>query len=418
MMYGARTMAIVCGVLVATAAAALAAEANWPQWQGPARDNKSTETGLLRQWPEGGPKLLWKATGLGSKGFSSVAIADGLIYTTGVASPKSKDDMITALDLSGDTKWQMKNGPAFLTSHGGTRATPTIDDGLLYVLSGTGRLVCFDAKTGVEKWAVQVAEKLGAKLPTWGYAENVLIDGQNVIATPGGSKGAVVALNKKTGETIWTSDLVDGASYCSPVAIELGGVRQIVTMTAGGAVGLDAATGKLLWQRPQKVEYDMHSAVPVFLNGGLYFTSDYDGGGFKIDLALVDGKWKVTEKWEDKNLDNHHGGVLMLDGCIYGYGNTGGWVCLDFATGQVKWKTKALAKGSLTYADGMLYCYTEDNGTMALVKATPAGFEIISKFVVPKGGINEYWAHPVVCGGRLYVRHSDTLYCYDIQAAK
>jgi len=402
---------ILAGSLILTSACAPAAD--WPQWQGPKRDNVSSSTGLLKQWPDGGPPLLWKRSGIGAKGYSTVAIAGGLIYTTG--SPHSGKNVITALNMNGAVKWQRDNGPEFLKSHGGARATPTIDGGSLYVLSGMGRLGCFDARTGEEKWAVNLVESCGGKVPTWGYSESVLIDGEKVFVTVGGTKAGMAAFNKKTGAAVWQSEPVLAASYCPPLLVEFGGVRQVVTGTGLAFVGVRAGDGKILWRFPSTNRWKVHATTPVFSDGGVFLTSGYGTGSFRLDFTVKEGNVSVAQVWKDANLDNHYGGVVLVDGFIYGYGDRGGWTCLDFKTGVVKWTSKAFGKGSATYADGMLYCYAEGDGAMALVPATPEKFEVVSRFKVPSGGRNPYRAHPVVCDGRLYVRHSDVLYCYDVK---
>jgi len=407
-----RRATVLSVALVLAIGCSVVADADWAQWQGPLRDNKSPDTGLLKKWPAGGPKLLWTGRGLGG-GYSTVAIADGMIYTTGMVSGQ---DTIRAFDMDGKDKWRVKNGPGWKGDKPGSRATPTIDDGLLYVLSGMGRLGCFDAKSGKEKWAVQVTSKFGGRVPKWGYAESVLIDGEKVICTPGGPRAAVVALNKKTGTTIWaTTGSSDGASYCPPIVFELGGIRQIATMTVNGAMGVAPETGKVLWRYRHKTDWDVHATSLVFHNGSIYGTSGYGSGGFKLDLKVAGGKVQVTKKWTDKNLDDHHGGIVMLDGYIYGPDSRRSWVCLDFNTGALKYKTRGVGKGSITYADGMLYCFSE-RGTMGLVKATPTGHQVVSSFKVPRGGRGLYWAHPVVIDGRLYVRHAENLYAYDVKA--
>lgn len=388
--------------------------AAWPQWQGVKQDNKSPDTGLLKQWPDGGPALLWKQAGLGTRGFSSVAITDGLIFTAG-ATPAAKQSIITALDMTGAIKWQKPNGPEFMKSHGGARATPTVSEGRVYFISGMGRLGCFDAKSGAEQWAVDLVETYGGAIPTWGYSESVLVDGDLVFATAGGTKAGIVAFNKKTGAVIWKTEPGLAASYCMPLLVDFGGIRQLVTGTGVEFVGVRVSDGKILWRFPSTNAWKVHATTPVFDNGGIYLTSGYGAGGFRLDLKVTGETASVTQAWTDKSLDNHHGGVVFLNGFIYGHGDKGGWTCLDFKTGAVKWSAKGVGKGSVTYADGMLYCFSEQDGTMALVRATPEKYEEISRFQVPSGGEKEFWAHPVVLDGRLYARHSDVLYCYDVK---
>lgn len=407
-----RTMA----TAVATGLLALGAGAgaqSWPEWQGPDRDNKSPDKGLLNEWPEGGPRLLWSRPGIGDQGYSTVAVSDGRIYTTGT--PASGQCLVTALDMDGEIQWQAENGPAFVKSYGGARATPTIDDGRLYLLSGVGRLGCFDAKTGAEQWAVDLVKTFGGKLPKWGYAASVLVDGDRVFALAGGTKAGMVAFNKRTGEVIWKTASGLPASYCAPLLVAHGGVRQLVTGTGEDLLGIRTEDGGILWRVPTTNQWKVHATTPVFQDGGLYFTSGYGHGGFRLDLAVDGEQVNVTRKWRDKALDNHHGGVVLADGFIYGYGDRKGWTCLDFAGGEVKWTAKGVGKGSVTFADGMLYCLGERSGELALVRATPERYDQISRFQVPRGGRGPFWAHPVVIGGRLYVRHADVLHCYDVK---
>jgi outer membrane protein assembly factor BamB len=387
--------------------------AEWPQWQGPNRDNRSPDTGLLKQWPDGGPKLLLTIPGVG-EGYSSPSISGGLIYTTGVIDGKQ---VVKAFDMDGTKKWEADNGPAFRGQYPGSRSTATIADGRVYVFSGIGQAGCFDATTGHEVWTLQVAKKTGGRVPTWGFAESLLIEGDKVICTPGGKDATVVALNAKTGRPIWQSEgLSDRAAYCSPVVTDLGKMRMITTMTVSGAVGLDAATGRPLWAYPHKTNYDVNATTPVVVGDEVYGTSGYGAGGFKLKLSASGSRVSAKQEWIEKKLDDHHGGVVLVDGYIYGSGDQNGryWVCLDFATGDVKYVAPGVGKGSLTYADGMLYCLSE-RGTMGLAKADPSKHEVISQFRVPKGGGGSYWAHPVVIGGRLYLRHADKLFIYDVK---
>jgi outer membrane protein assembly factor BamB len=392
-----------------------AGAAEWPQWQGAQRDNRSPDTGLLKTWPAGGPPLLWQRAGLGARGFSSVSVAGGLIYTSG-AKADSPQSLVTALDMNGGIKWQSANGSEFLKSHGGTRATPTIDGGLVFVLNGTGRLGCFDAATGAEKWAVDLVASYGGVIPTWGYSESVVTDTDRVYVTAGGTKAGMVAFDKRTGALVWQTEPTLAASYCPPLLLDYGGVRQIITGTGVEFVGVRVSDGKILWRFPSTNQHKVHATTPVFQDGGLFLTSGYGYGSVLLDLKVEGETVTATKRWEYKPLDNQHGGVVLLDGCVYGHGDRGGWTCLDFKSGQVKWSDKTIGKGSLTYADGMLYCFAERDGTLSLVRATPEKFDLVCSFKVPKGGVKEFWAHPVVLDGRLYVRHSDVLYCYDVKA--
>jgi len=385
---------------------------SWPQFHGAKADNLSTETGLLKQWPETGPKLLWTAKGIGG-GFSSVAIVDGLIYTAGNLDGKTT---ITALDLDGKIQWQIANGKAWTGDHPGTRGTPTIDGSRLYHESPHGEVLCAEAKTGKEIWRLNILEKFNSRNIPWALAESLVIDGKRVICSPGGKETAVVALDKMTGETVWKSPSAgDLIGYATPAIAEHQGLRMILTMTAKALIGVNADDGDLLFRHEHITAYDVNALRPIFQDGHVFISSGY-GSGSELLKVTVDGKKAGVERvWATKDLDNHHGGVILLNGYLYGSCHSPKWACLEWKTGKKMYAEKGVGKGSLTYADGMLYTLSE-RSKMGLVKATPEGHEVISQFSLPKGGEGPSWAHPVVCGGRLYVRHGDFLYAYDVKA--
>ena len=279
-------------------------------------------------------------------------------------------------------------------------------------MSGQGWAVCLDAKTGDKKWAVDTVRELGGRNPKWGFAESVLIDGDNAFFTPGSQAGSAVAMNKKTGKLVWSSKgMGEQSAYCSPMLLELSGKRRIVTMLDNSIVAFDAATGQPLWRHPYRNKWAAHPNTPMFQDGMLYDSAGYGEGGFALKLS-ADGA-QMQEAWVDKKLDCHHGGMVLLDGYIYGSSSKGQWICLELKSGKVMHEVPGVGKGSVTYADGMLYCYGE-KGKVGLVKATPTGHDVISSFQVRKGS-GEHWAHPVVCGGRLYVRHGNALMAYDVK---
>jgi len=409
-------LVIVSGLLLSRAQSA-EPKHEWPCFHGPKRDNKSTETGLLKKWPDAGPKLLWTASGLG-KGYSSVTVAGGLIYTAGMI---DKQTYVFALDLNGKQKWRKLNGQSWETTrryamgYGGSRATPTYDEGRAYHLGERGRLGVFDAKTGTEVWHLDLFKQFDAKTPTYGLAESVLIDGDKLICCPGGKKGYMVCLEKKTGKLVWASTGIKGTmGYCSPVIAEFGGFRQLLSMTAAVAFGVDAKTGKLLWSVEHGNRRGNNATDPIFHNGHVFASTGYGKGSILIRLKPVENGIQAKKVWGSRLMDNHHGGVVLIGGHLYGAGHQSrGWFCLDFMTGKQAWKARG--KGSLTYAEGMLYCLGE-RGTMSLVEATPKKHRVVSSFQVPRGGSGLHWAHPVVCDGRLYVRHADKLFAYDIRA--
>lgn len=416
-----RTMILAAGWLCAAALAGPAGAADWPQFHGPRRDNMSAETHLLKQWPEGGPKLLWTASGLG-EGFSTVAVVGdasgaaerGRIYTTGNVGPHT---VITCLDLAGKAVWRARNGPAYRRSHPGTRSTPTIEAGRLYHENADGDVVCLDARTGKPVWSLNILKKFGGRNIEWGLAESLLIDGGKVICTPGGEQAGLVALDKQTGRTVWVcEDTRDKPGYCSPTIIRHGGLRQIVTMMARSIVGVHPETGKLLWRFAHTAPFDENITTPIHHDGRIFMSSRTTGSRL-VRLTVAGERVTAEQVWFSKAMDNQHGGVILLDGCLYGdclRGRGGPWACLDFATGKTLYAGRGIGRASLTYADGLLYLLNH-RGTVALVKPTPRAFEAVSRFQIPRGGRGPSWAHPVVCGGRLYIRHGDFLYCYDIK---
>jgi outer membrane protein assembly factor BamB len=389
----------------------------WPRFHGPKGDNISPDTGLLKEWPEGGPALIWKAEGLGD-GYSSVTTANGLIYTAGNKDGKT---LVTAVDLDGDTVWQRPNGAPWTGSFPGTRGTPTIDGDRVYHESPVGTLTCFNAKTGEEMWSVGVLEKFAGKNITWALAESVLIDGDNVITCPGGSGASVAALNKMTGETVWTAESTgEKANYATASLIEQNGLRMILTMTQKGFIAVNADNGKLLLKHPFVTKYDINVLKPLYHDGRIFLSGGYGTTGSQMLKLTVDGENASVEKvWESRELDNHHGGVILWDGYLYGAAhqfNRGKWVCLSWEDGEMQYAEPGVGKGSCTMADGLLYTMSEKS-QVGLVAPTPAEHRVISTFKLPPGGAGPSWAHPVVIGGRLYIRHGDVLFAFDVKGA-
>lgn len=411
---------LVAAWAVATAAPAHGAEPSWPCYRGVERDNKSAETGLMQAWPKEGPPLLWTAPDLGH-GYSSVAVAGGRIFTSGMTDKKT---FVVALDPSGKQLWRRQNGESWQATrqqswavpYSGARGTPTVDGDTVYHLSEMGRLAAFDVATGDERWHVDLIETFKAPRPKYGYAESVLILGERLICCPGGETGYIAALNKRTGKTLWANpEPKDPIGYASPVAATIGGMEQIISVSGGHVFAIRPDTGASLWQYAIGNSRS-NNATDVIVHDGQVFASSGYGTGCMLlkPERQADGRFSVKPVWTSKLLDNHHGGVLLLDGCLYGAGHESkGWFCLKFATGQPLWQ--APGKGSLTYADHRLYCLDE-KGTMSLLQATPEKWTVAGSFTVPSGGHGDFWAHPVVCGGRLYLRHSEKLFAYQIAA--
>ena len=384
---------------------------DWPQFRGPHRDGQSEEKGLMAKWPEGGPKLLWSAEGIG-KGFSHVSVAGGLVYVTGLV---GKDGMLRAYTLDGKMKWETSYGPEYGQSHAGSRTIPTVFDGLVYVMSAVGRLSCFDATDGKPAWSANVFEHAGAKEVQWGYSESVLIDGESVFATPVGKKAAMLAFNRKTGKLLWASEpLNHESSFCSPLLVEHGKSRMVVTITNKAVIAFAPEDGKILWQHAYQNQRQNHPDTPIYHDGILYVTSGYGKGA--IGLELSGGGSSVKHVWEQTKQDPAHGQAVFVDGYVYASSHQsigGKWSCVEFKTGKLMWQDAGVGKGgSVICAGGLLYCYSED-GTVGLVRPVPDKCQVVSTFKVPLGD-GSHWAHPVVSNGRLFIRHGGVLMCYDV----
>jgi outer membrane protein assembly factor BamB len=341
-----------------------------------------------------------------------------MIYTAGDI---EDDTVITAMDLDGRILWRARNGRAWKGSQPGSRGTPTIDGGRLYHESPHGDLVCLDAATGERTWAVNILEAFHSENIDWALAESPLVDGDRVICCPGGPETAVVALDKATGRIVWKSPSTgDLAGYASAVLAEFQGVRMILTLTSRAAIAVHADTGELLWRFEHRTPFNENITRPLYHEGHV-FLSTRTTGSVLLKLQVRGNRVRVTPAWQSTELDNQHGGVILLDGYIYGSShvrNNAQWICLDWKTGRPTYVKRGVGKGSLTYADGMLYTLAERGGRVGLVPATPEGHHVVSEFRIPDRGDGPTWAHPVVCGGRLYVRHSGFLYAYDIRAGQ
>lgn len=384
--------------------------ADWPCWRGPQHDGKSAETGLLKVWPAKGPKLLWKTDSVG-EGFASMAVSQGTVYTSGLVQGKVK---IFAFDLEGQPKWQVVlDGPSSKDPHG-SRATPTIDGNKLYLLSGNGLLGCFDTRTGKRLWS-RTAKEFGGDSGGWGYAESVLIDGSLAIFKPGGEK-CIVALDKNTGKTVWVSSgFSAGPEYGSCLPVKFNGRSLIVTGTNRGIVGVDARNGELLWQNDFSAGNTANCPTPAYSDGHVFWANGYGKGGICLKLRTEGSDIKADVAWTTRDMDCHHGGYVIQDGYIYG-NHGGSWSCLELTTGKKMWNERAVGKGSLCFADGMLYLFSEDNGQGGLGTCSPEGLELKGKVKVQGNGPS--WAHPVVAEGRLFLRYDKNLYCFDVKTTE
>lgn len=388
---------------------------DWPAFHGQDRSNKSVETGLLGKWPVEGPELLWSISGLG-KGYSTVSQVDEFLFTAGT---DGQHTHVFAFDLDGQLLWKKINGGAWETeanharAYNGARSTPTYSDGLVYHLGDLGRLAAFESRSGDEVWSLELRTKFEAEVPEYGYAESVFIEGDRLYCCPAGKKAFMVCLDKRSGAVIWANKDIRGTvGFGSLIAFEHEGRRQVAGMSSNTIFGVDSETGKLLWQVNYENSRSNNVCDLIYQDGYLFASSGYGKGSILLKFKTQD-KDIITEKvWQSELMDNHHGGVILHKGYLYGSGhNSRGWFCLDFLSGEQMWKSGG--KGSLTYADQMLYCLDE-RGIMRLVKASPDAFEAVSEFAAPDGGDGMHWAHPVVCGSRLYIRHQDQVFAYDI----
>jgi len=415
----ARTVLLGAALLALAAAADGAADPGehpggyWPQLHGPSRSNMSTETGLLGRWPDGGPPLRWTFTECG-RGYACPSVAEGRLFTSG---DFGAEEYILALDLDGRLLWKTPNGAAWRGSEPGARTTPTWSDGILYHLGPMGRLATFEAATGKEVWAVDLVEAFGTRRSTWGMAENVLVEGNKVLCTPGGPRGRVVALEKTTGRPVWVNTTItDDQAYCSPVVVTHGGRRQLIILMKKTVVGVDVETGRLLWSHEHPSRYNQNVDTPLYHGGRVFITSGHQAGGRLLEIG-PDGR-SARQLWHCREFDNCHGGVLLIGGHLYGVGCRmyhKGLLCVDWTTGKVAYRAEPVGKVSITWADGLIYGVGQ-KGEVRLVKASPAGARIVSEFLIPPVATKDHLlAHPVVCGGRLYIRHAHHLLAYGIR---
>lgn len=408
--------------------------ADWPGFRGTQRDGRSPETGLLKSWPDAGPKLLWKFDKAG-QGYAGMAVVAGAVYTMGA---RGDEEYLIALDDKGGERWATKIGPVHDWKANawsrGPNATPTVDGGLVFALSSKGELLCARTADGKEVWRINLPKEMDGQVNAvgggvdhfgWGYCWSPLVDGDALAFTPGGPKGLFAAVDKKTGKPIWRSTAAtDAATYVSPILATIGGVKQYITVVQNGVVAVAAKDGSLLWRYTRDDPYpDVVCPSPLVKDNAVYVSVGNGGSG---DLLKVqgDGKsFKVELAWSEKTLANKQGGVVLIDNHVYGFSEDRNWACQDLETGQLAWPKKrtrqAIKAGSVIAADGKLYILAEA-GTVALVDATPKEFKVTSQFNLPeesklrkaRGGL---WAHPSLSDGKLYVRDQELIFCYQVK---
>ncbi len=420
-----------CLALVLSSAAAIAAPPDsfdWPQWQGPDRNAVSKERGLLQEWPKDGPPLVWKVKGLGG-GYSAPSVAAGRIFGM---SNRGNDEVVWALsEKDGKELWVRRLGPAVAQSRPqgreGPACTPTVDGERLYVEGMGGDLACLQATDGKIVWQRSLTRDFGGRVPVWSYRESLLVDGNKVICTPGGPDATLAALDKLTGKTIWKSKVPGnpGAAYASVIAIDFDGQRQYVQLTQRTLIGVAASDGKFLWRYDRAAcRTGINCSTPLYHDGQVFAASAYGNGGGLVKLTKnAAGSVKAEEVYFTKKMQNHHGGMILLDGSLYGAngGNEGGFLlCLDFQTGKVLWDERdsgerRAPKGSIALADGRLY-YRTESGTMLLIEPSPKQYIERGRFEQPDRSEKPAWPHPVIANGKLYLRDQDVLLCYDVKA--
>ncbi len=378
------------------------------RWRGPAGNGIYPESGLLKAWPASGPQILWSYEELG-KGHSSAVVANGFVYTSGMI---DETGFLFKFDMEGTLIYKKPYGPEFSESYNGTRGTPVIAGNNVYMVSGAGTLVCLNDEDGAMVWSKDLTNDFDGNVIRWGINETPVVDGDVIYATPGGKKNNVVALNRHTGDLIWNSTgNGELSAYSTPLLIEHNGRKILVTHTESNLIGMDALTGEHLWSQRQPNKYSVHANTPIYNNGMLFYFSGYGQGGGMVKLN-GDGS-SVSTEWNHKIMDSRMGGAVLVDGYLYGSGDKNRqWHCLEWESGKEMYTSSAIAKGAVIYADGMLYCYSE-RGELALVKADPSGFNVVSQTKVTKGS-EQHWAHPSLYDGVLYVRHGNAIIAYKV----
>jgi outer membrane protein assembly factor BamB len=419
-----KSLLLLCGLGLFTLTAAAD---DWPQWRGPKRDGMSAETGLLKEWPKQGPRLLWQLKDIGS-GYSTPAVVGARLYVQSNTGMES--EFVQALDIkSGAHLWSAKLGKVGANQgpqYPGARSTPTVDGELLFALGSDGDLACLEAATGKVRWQKNLRTAFNGVPGKWAYAESPLIDGDTLVCTPGGKDATLVALNKNSGEVIWICAVPGGdeAAYASIITMQVGGNKEYVQFLQNGLVGVDAKSGKFLWRYDKTSKSPANIPTPLAHDGYVYSASGLGGCGL-IKLEPKQGDVKVDEVYYTKKLPNAIGGSVLIDGYMYGTSRNG-LMCVEFKNGNIKWEDKSVGAGSVLYADGRLYLHGEDNDEVALVEATPEAYRERGRFSLPdqpqrlaKGKAQpKAWAYPVVANGRLYLRDQGALWCYDVQAKR
>lgn len=394
---------------------------DWPQWRGPNRDGVSRETGLLKEWPKEGLKLLWKAKDLG-EGYSTPSVSAGRVYLMGTQG--GKEHVLALDDKNGNLIWSKPAGTVGVNKgpqYPGPRSTPTVDGDVLYALASGGELVCMATSDGAVRWTKSLSGDLNGSPGKWAYSESPLVDGGLVLCTPGGKEATVAALRKTDGTVVWKTPIKGGdpAAYASPIVAEAGGVKQYVHFLQGGIIGVEARTGKFLWRYSETANKTANIPTPIFSDGFLFSATGYGTGGgmAKIEAGKADGEVVAVPIYKVKELVNQIGGFVRVGDHVYGTGSGGTLYCINFAKGNIVWKERSVGQGAVCAAEGHLYVRGE-KGDVALVEATPEAYREKGRFSQPERSKRPAWPYPVVANGKLYLRDQGVMFCYDISAKK
>jgi outer membrane protein assembly factor BamB len=388
------------------------AVAEWSQWRGPQRDGRSEETGLLQQWPAGGPPRLWQAGGAG-EGYSSFSASDGRLYTLGA---RGGTEYVMAFDAaSGRKLWETPNGTRFRNEQGdGPRGTPTVDGNRLYAFGGSGELSCLDAASGKKHWSLNVVTAFGGNVPYWGYSESPLVVGDRLVINAGGRRASIVAINKMDGKTIWQNHS-DEAGYSSPMLLRTGSLQQVVFFTGQRALAVEPRDGRLLWTYNRASNGTANIATPVVRGNRVFFSSAYGTGAGLVQVKAAGAVAAAEEVYFTRDMRNHHSSSVLVGDVLYGFSDSI-LTALRFETGQLAWRNRSVGKGSLIYADGRLYLYSE-NGVVGLAEANPTEYREHGRFSIPAEG-RPTWSHPIITVSRLILRDQDRVYAFDIRGSR
>jgi outer membrane protein assembly factor BamB len=404
--------AVLACVLAGPAAVSTMSSADWPQWRGPNRDGISAERGLLQAWPRSGPPLAWTTTGAGD-GYSSLAVVGDALYTLG---GRGREEFVMAFRASDGTKlWETRLGQRFDNDRGGgPRGTPTVDGDRLYAYGASGDLAALDRATGKTLWSVNVLQRFDGSNITWGLSESPLVLEDRILVNAGSSRGSIVALGKDDGRTIWRAGN-DVAGYSSAVVQEVGGIRQAVFFTGERVLGVNVENGRQLWSYDRVSNRVANIATPIVRGHHVFVSSDYDTGAALLEIAPRGNGLTAREVYFTREMRNHHASSVLVGDYLYGY-SAAILTAMHFETGKVAWRDRSVGKGAVIFADDRLYLLSEQ-GVVGLAEATPEGYREHGRFTIPTGA-RPTWAHPVIAGGRLFLRDQDRIHAFDIRAAR